>query len=127
MSRPKTTQAVIKTARLNPATSAEDKAALEIIQELEGQGYNFKQIIVDAVLRGNGFKPEMFARPNSGDLMRGMEDMLSSFAQEILSEVRKGGVRTEEEPASEADSPFSRNFAKSFMQRQQRATGEEDQ
>lgn len=126
MARQKTTQAVIKTVRINPATSPEDRAALEIIQELETQGYNFKQIAVDAILRANGAKPEMFSRPEPKDIMSSMEDMLSSFAQEILSEVRRGGVQTEEEPAADQNSPFSRNFAKSFMQRQQRAMGDEE-
>lgn len=124
MARQKTTQAVIKHARLNPVTSAEDKAALDIIQELEADGYNFKQIAVDAILRVNGMKPEMFARPNPQNMMTDMEDMLSRFAQEIVLAVKRGGIQPNDEPEGETDSPFSRNFAKSFMQRNQRAMGD---
>lgn len=126
MARQKTTQAVIKHARFNPATSAEEKAALEIIEELEADGYNFKQIAVDAILRVNGMKPEMFARPNPQNMMADMEDMLSRYAQEIITAVKRGGIHVEDEPGGETDSPFSRNFAKSFMQRNQRAVGEEE-
>ncbi len=126
MAQQKTTQAVIKHARLNPVTSAEDKAALEIIDQLEADGYNFKQIAVDAILRVNGMKPEMFARPNPQNMMADMEDMLSRFAQEIVTAVKHGSVQPESESISESDSPFSRNFAKSFMQRNQRAMGDEE-
>lgn len=126
MARQKTTQAVIKHARFNPATSAEEKAALDIIQELEADGYNFKQIAVDAILRMNGAKPEMFARPNPQNMMADMEDMLSRYAQEIITAVKRGGVQIEDEANGDSDSPFSRNFAKSFMQRNQRAMGDEE-
>lgn len=126
MPQKKTTQAVIKHARLNPVTSIEDKKALEIIAELEAEGYNFKQIAVDAILRAGGAKPEMFARTSNGDLMSGMEDMLSRFADEILSKIQISGGRINEESSDDQESPFSRNFAKSFMQRQQRAMGDEE-
>jgi hypothetical protein len=129
MPRQKTSKAVIKAARFNPETSEYDRRALEIIEQLEADGYNFKQIVVDAILRASGATPEMFERPGVGtaDLQR----LLEQFAQEILNEVRKGGDVPKASRHADGDdpadvSPFTRNFARSFVQRQQRATGEDE-
>lgn len=121
----KTSRAVYKTARLNPTTSQLDKEALEIIERLEAQGWNFKQIAVDAILRAGGKTPEMFEQ--SGGTVAGLEKLLDQFAKEIINEVRKGGVFTgnQQDDEDEDDiemSPFTRSFARSFIERQQRAS-----
>ena len=133
MAREKTSKAVIKTARINPETSAEEKTALEIINRWEKQGYNFKQIAVDAILQADGKRPEMFTKQgNSGQaIIASMEHLLAQFAQEIIQALQGSGLQA---PAQDDDaddgqgtSSFARGFAKSFMQRQQRGLGSDDE
>lgn len=120
MPREKTSQAEHFSARLNPVTSPEDRAALEIIHDLEGQGYNFKQIVVDAILKASGHTPEMFAHHNPSDLLLGVENLLERFAGEIVGQIRQGNITLEDIPGADAsgNSPFMQNFTKSFVQRQ---------
>lgn len=122
----KTTKAVIKSARLNPVTSERDRAVLELIEQGAADGYTFKDIVIDAILYANGKTPDNFDRPQSNDILSGMEDLLSRFADEIVREVKNGGSvgdATFNEP--EASTNFSRNLAKTFMQRQQQNKGDE--
>lgn len=124
----KYTQAVYKSMRLNPATSAEDQRTLEIIKDLESQGYTFKQIAQDAILRTMGYTPEMFSTVQTTPSMSGIENMLTRFADELLTKIDTGGYKavTRSQEGDGGDvSPFTRKFAQSFMERQQR-TVEED-
>lgn len=120
MPREKTSQAEHFSARLNPITSPEDRAALEIIHDLEGKGYNFKQIVVDAILRVSGHTPEMFSRHNPSDLLLGVENLLERFAGEIVGQIKQGNITLEDIPGTDVsgNSPFMQNFTKSFVQRQ---------
>lgn len=116
----KSTQAEYKHARFNPVTSDEDRRALEIIHRLEAEGYTFKQIAQDAILRADGWKPEMFsgAGDKSGAILNRMEDMFAQFADEI---VRRAGSTPNFSREMEDDgerSNYTRTLAKSFMQRQ---------
>lgn len=121
----KTTQAVIKSARLNPATSERDKAVLEMIKQNEADGYTFKDIVIDAILYANGKTPDNFDRPQPSNILSGMEDLLSRFADEIIQKVNSGGAVIENAPDEPENSTrFSRTFAKSFMQRQQQTKGD---
>lgn len=120
MPREKTSQAEHFSARLNPVTSPEDRAALEIIHDLEGKGYNFKQIVVDAILKASGHTPEMFAKHNPADLLLGVENLLERFTGEIIGQIRQGNVSLDEltDADEHGNSPFMQNFTKSFVRRQ---------
>ena len=125
----KSSKAVYKTARLNPVTSQADRDVLEIVERLEAEGWNFKQIAVDAILRADGRTPEIYDKP--GLSMNALEPLLEQFAKEIISEIRRSGISTSKPGAdSETDesevTPFSRTFAKSFVQRQQRTMGDDE-
>lgn len=126
----KPSEAVIKSARLNPI-NAQEKDALEIIEELEAQGYSFKEIVVDAILRADGRTPEMYP-PNTQNtatvILGQLEQMFAQFAQEIISQVKRGGGQPvqddTEEDADGRPSPFAKSFAKSYVERQRRALGD---
>ena len=113
-------------ARFNPATSAEDEQALLFIQQWMDQGYNFKAIVLDAVLARAGHRPEMFAKPNQELLLTRLEDMLADFAEDLIK--RLGERSPASGATAEAESgdvtTFSRNFAKGFLHRQKSGRGE---
>ena len=121
-------KAEYRSARFNPI-NPEDRDVLAIIHELEAQDYNFKQIVTDAILRADGRTPEMYAAPQiTADLIKAyMNDILPQFAQEIISHVKHGGVAIENEPEDTGGNPseFAKTFAKSFVERQRRAMGDE--
>jgi len=48
-------------ARLHPSDEHEE-AALAVFDDLVAQGYNARQIFTDALLRANGYTPDMFRR-----------------------------------------------------------------
>jgi hypothetical protein len=129
MPHQKTSQARYISARLNPTTSSEDKEALAIIDGLISQGFNPHQIIVDAILRAGHWTPEMFPKQGSFDMVALMESLLSNFAREIIEEIHKAGftmVSENGEQESGDTSEFVNNFARTFMQRQQRALGDKE-
>jgi DNA-binding transcriptional MerR regulator len=125
----KTTEAEHRSMRLNPRTSAADAKVLEIIKKWEAQGFNFKQIASDAILRAEGIRPETFNDPALKDqqLLGQIEDMLARFADDLIKQIgsRSQGTRADEEddgddgPEEQPVSKFARNFAKGFLQRQQ--------
>ena len=118
--REKTTKAENRTMRINPETSQQDADTLAIIKQLEAQGYNFKQIAQDAILRANGHQPEMYSKNPSGFILGSIEDMLSRFASEVISNVRGSGGRGKSEEINDEEdvTPFANKLAQSFIQRQ---------
>lgn len=127
MALKKTSVAKVWSMRINTATSAEDSEVYAIVQELKQKGFSFKQIAQDAILRSQGHTPEMFSRSNNGFLLGSIEDMLSTFAKEILSNVKVTDTRSgcETPPMTEDEiSPFAKKFANSYMQRQQKQGNE---
>jgi hypothetical protein len=123
MSIPRTSQAVILTARLNPI-NPEEASALRIIQEQREKGYNFKNVIVDAINRCGGMTPEMFTHDEDRQLTRLSEEVLSQFTEQVLNELRSNGVSlpqsaTERDDEDKPLSKFSKNFAKGVKQRQE--------
>jgi hypothetical protein len=120
-------KAQYRSARFNPI-NPEDRDVLAIIHELEGKGYNFKQIVTDAILRADGRTPEMYAAPQiTADLIKAyMNEVLPQFAQEIVSHVKRGGAVIEDEPEDAEGKPskFAQSFANSFLERQRRAMGD---
>lgn len=127
--RKKTTQAVILSARLNPATSDKDRMALEIIREKEAEGMNFKQIAVDAILHRGGATPEMFDRETSTQkLVTHLEAMLSDFSADLLRNLKgRGSFPPDDDEDEEGVSRFASTFAKGYLQRQQKALGDDDE
>lgn len=117
----KTSKAVYKTLRINPETSQEDADLLAVISQLESEGYTFKQIVQDAILRADGKKPEMYSRSNSGFLLGSIEEMFTRFASEVMNSMKGSGRRSNDEPIADDEdlSPFASRMAKSFLQRQQ--------
>lgn len=118
----KTTLAMYRTARFNPATSQEDRDAVAIIQRLEADGYNFKQIAQDAILRADGKSPDMYAKPaNSFD---GLRSLLEEFAQTLIDEIRSRGsapaVSDDDDYVEAGSTQFVAKFAASFLDRQRK-------
>lgn len=107
-------------ARLNPRSSEAERRALEIITSLTGQGYNFKEIVVDAIIRAGGIDPATL--PSAGLTADKLETVLAQFADKIIGELKAAGVKTPNDSEFEIDeteesSPFARNFAASFSNR----------
>lgn len=124
-------QAEYRSARFNPI-NPQDRDVLAIVKELEDQGFNFKQIVSDAILRADGKTPEMYAAPmvTAQIITTYMDNVLAQFAQEIVTEIKRGGFRAvaetdEDEESSEKPSKFAQSFARSFLERQRRAMGDE--
>lgn len=117
--------------------------ALNTVRRLEKQGWNFREIVVDAINYAEGRTPEMYSGRQVSlggvdpDAMRGVirdelqefnERLLSELAQEVASEiakvVRAKGVQALDEISSAADdggdaelSPFAKKMARSFARR----------
>lgn len=131
--REKTTKARYFAVRLNPETSPLDKDMLGVVDGLMTEGFSFKAIVQDAVLRASGFRPEMYSRFTTGISLTDVQALLEGFATEILGEIKRGGF-TKTLPADEEDvgfegenvSPFAARFAKSFLERQKQTRGDED-
>lgn len=130
----KTSEAVYKTMRLNPKNDV-DREVLEILNELEdpAKGITFKTVAVDAILRNAGRTPEIVSRDYDlgSRLLAQLEQLFARFAQEIITQLSKGGIRVEadddDEPESnDKPSRYARTFAKSFIERQRRVMGDEE-
>jgi hypothetical protein len=116
----KSSEAEYKHARFNPATSEEDRRALEIIHRLEAEGYTFKQIVQDAILRADGYRPEMFAGADdkTGVILNRMEEMVEQIADEIVKRVGTTPSFAREMEDDGERSTYTKTLAKSFLQRQ---------
>jgi len=125
--RKKTSQAVIKSARLNPVTSEKDMKALEIIEELEGKGFNFHQIAVDAILAKGGATPEMFDQENMArHIMSRLEGVLANFSDELMHNLKsRGGLDLDDDDGEV--SRFTSTFARGFLERQQQVLGDDEE
>lgn len=126
---PKTSQAVIKPARLNPKNPHE-REVLRILGEKEKQGYNFKQVAVDAILRAEGCTPEMFDKEPVGDIFSLIKE---AIAEAIPAALRHySGLRMQQSPDApeeeidESVSEFSKSFATSYLQRRESLVGQPD-
>lgn len=130
MARKKTSAAVILSARLNPVTSQYDRKALEIVKHQETKGFNFKQVAVDAILRSEGYTPEMFERDTSvSKLFAHLETMLADFSSQLMEGLKNRGVSSiDDDLHSEGGiSKFSQTFARGYLQRQQQALGDDEE
>lgn len=121
----KTSQAVIKTARLNPIHPTE-REVLQILNKLSEQGYKFKDVIVDAVLRADGKTPEMFAKDSATPGLLNADyihQLVTQAVKEAIKEANLGGP--EEDNDDSQTTSFARNFAQGFMARQKQILGDE--
>lgn len=147
--REKTSQAKVYGMRLNPINERE-AACIALIEKWEGEGYNFKQLALDRILRGDNYTPEMFTKEPAiagasyfagvvqemlqentetigNAVAQQLEGYLTQFAEELTKELTeslktsgKYIVKDTEEEEEEDHTGLARNFAKSFMQRQQK-------
>lgn len=146
--REKTSLAKVHGMRLNPIHELE-YTVISIIEKWEGEGYTFKQLAMDRILRGDNYTPEMFTKEAAiagagyfagvvqemlqenteqiGDAVaRQLEGYLTHFAEELTRELtdklKTSGkyISEDDETEAEENTGLARNFAKSFMQRQQK-------
>ena len=126
MSIPKTSQAVLLTARLNPI-NPEEASALKILAEQREKGYNFKQVVVDALNRCGGVTPEMFTQERDDQMhqfAKLTEGMLGQFTEQVLNELRSNGVNLPQSTPDQDDngkpiSSFTKTIVRGLKQRQE--------
>jgi hypothetical protein len=129
--REKTSEARYFTMRLNPASGQVEIDTLAAIDRLIEKGFTFKAIAQDAILRTNGKTPEMYTRELNGISLNAIQGLFEDFAKDLLREVRKGGFRVQSSTPDDNEfdggdvSPFAASFAKSFIERQRQARGDE--
>jgi DNA-binding transcriptional MerR regulator len=144
-------QYVFKSARFNRQRE-QDEAALQIIEHWDRQGYSFKELVTDRLIRGENVDPVMFQKgdypyqkpatvddirdllsempQSSGITLDEVRQLLESFADEIVRHLKKSGGRvhdTLDDDDGETVSTFAKNFARGFMQRQRKGMGEDDE
>lgn len=116
----KTSQAKIYTARLNPIHDNEAQV-IKAIEDWSAQGVNFKQLIVDRILR-----VDVGIQPTTQNANVSIENLLSRYTEHLLAELERRGIQTgglqqsDSEPSDGEVSPFMRKFAKGFLERQGR-------
>lgn len=131
MSRQKTTKADIYSARLNPiAQNPREIEAVRLIEEAIARGFNFKQIVVDAVLFANGRTPEMFdGQTPEFDISSASLALINATVKAALKNARFSGnanvLEDDEESDDQELSDFTKNFAQGFIQRRKSAHGDE--
>lgn len=127
---PKTSQAVFYSARLNPVHDKE-RQAIDIIESWKSDGFNFKEGVVDAILRSRGITPEMFTRRDmTAQYFASLtEDVLKRFAQELMDTLRQSGMAapalTSATDEAEVLTPFTKTFVNGLKQRQQQSFEDE--
>lgn len=139
----KYSEAKILCARLNPINPREKKA-LEYIWQARREGFNFKQVVVDAINARAGHTPEMFdvtdmVSPSqfAGIVQSLLDqfgaDLFERFSAELLEKLGTGEVQIRstnyEEDAEQDDglSAFAKNFSKGLLQRQRVNAGEDEE
>lgn len=122
--------------------------ALEVREAAIARGFTDRQILVDALLRAQGYTPEMFrqAGGQSAQIIQGVQnvvreefernqaELLAAFGKEVVKLIKQRGLAAVDEDdedsapaASSAASPFMKNFASSFVNRQRQAQGDDDE
>lgn len=140
---------VVKTARFN-REKPQEAQVLDIIEYYEAErSVNFRELVVDRILRGEGVDPVVFGRqdsiirrgitademrqllsemqPSSGITIEDVRKLLETFADEIIRNFKRRSSKANDridEDEEETDSQFARNFARGFLQRQQQGQGD---
>lgn len=120
------------TARLNPNNNnAAERAALEYIAKAFEQGFNFKQIVVDAVNHRAGATPDMFksdAPQLSGNFLQQFEAMFHDFAESLMKQIEAGTIHVGSDKQTKAAglTAFTRQFSQGVLQRQQQVVSDDD-
>lgn len=112
--------------RLHPSDDRE-RDAIEIIKQLQAEGWSVRDIVTDAVLYAKGRTPEMY-KYSDDHISRGyIENTLEGFAQHIISELRTNGFVTSESEqgkqtpfGNDEDEDMARNLANGFLARRKR-------
>jgi hypothetical protein len=134
----KSSRAEVRSFRFNPI-HIEEARVLAIFDELEANGQSVKNRMIDAVLRFEGYEPEMFAHPENEQADRiaalvsaKLLEANAELVQQIINQIKSSGVRLDK-PEYDVDdeggvtSQFARNFAASFAQRQGISLSDEDE
>lgn len=117
----KKSEAKIFSARLNPI-NPEEKAVMDMIAKYGTQRITFKDMVLEAFLEREGFTPDLFQRePQAAGVDRDdIEELLKSFAQDIIQELKAVGVHAGTGGVGGVDDnsdQISANLARGFMQR----------
>lgn len=133
MARQKSSKAIRRTIYINPQSDARQEAAVEILLDLEAQGYNVSHIFVERLLRSEGIDPAYLPTPQSyvaQVIIAEMQTMLERYTDDIMQELKRRGVAVTDENGADIDtvdddgvSKFARNLARGFIKRQQQSGG----
>lgn len=132
MPRQKTSKAKVFGMRLNPITSEIDAQVMRAIEYWSGQGYSFKQLACDRILRVEGFTPEMFSNEYRQPALteQSVRELLKDFALDVLQLARDEGILGAPRPGSphaQSDEEFIGErlslFASSIQKRQELGRG----
>lgn len=134
----KTSQARYFSMRLNPI-HAEHARAIAILDSAKQEGLSMAALIVDRLLRYEGDRVEMYPQspqPNGAEFFieqvqialdrqqaefeQRMESLLADFAKEYNADLKRRKSRFDEDQEDESadNDAVIRNFAASFMRRQ---------
>lgn len=126
----KTSRSRFFTARINPATSAAEARAIEIIDHYTAQGVSFKQLVVDRIVQHEG-EAVLFAKPTAGTLtITQMQALLSEFSTQLIARIGERGTLADgDDSAADAQTEtlnsFQSAFLGGFLKRQGSLTGDE--
>jgi hypothetical protein len=107
--------------RLHPDIEEEAKV-LELLDYWNKEGYSNRQIFTDAVLRSQGYTPEMFGQGGDGltipMLLHRIEETVANAIKEVIDNLPAPAKKKALEEAEVDDSEaYARNLAKSYMSR----------
>ena len=119
-------QSRVIAARLHPDNEKE-RDALKIFDMKRKKGFAARDIITDAILRAEGYTPEMFDGDDTTITQGQLERTLEDFARYIVEEIQANGV-TAGAPNTQKTSPFDddgdmdvmRNMAAGYLNRRKR-------
>lgn len=113
-----------RSVRLNPI-NPEEAQVLKILDEYRRAGYEFKQVLVSAILKFHGDKPHLFDHVVETEaLLQRMNELLTNHIETVLEEIRRAGYKItarngDDEDITPEQSPLARNLARGIMQRRE--------
>jgi len=112
--------------RLHPSDEREARV-ISILDDLISKGFSMREIFTDAILRAEGYTPEMFRDTDERITRTYLETLLSEFGQDLLSQIENGTIsakaQTDKRPSpfgDDEDEDAMRNIAQGFMNRRSR-------
>ena len=127
-------KSMVVTFRLN-AVHPEELSAINIIQGWKDEGIGARAVMVDAINRSKGIRPEVFIHERDSQEDRYIElteKVFSQFAEQLMEELRRGGLSIKPQTSSDDDgegttTDFARAFVRGLNQRNQQATGRDEE